>query len=239
MADIPMSLCPFELAEDRAENRLPKKAPRKGSFFTNPEVIKSFSRIKQTRQLTMADELKMVFFEKLFYQIDSDSNGYILINEVEKMMSFLSLNTSMSERYEVLRAIDDEGDGLIEQDEFLQACILLLWHVPHSQLQWAANNYSEASTTKFDRNVVYWRKASKQLDRMSRVWIPSAYAIALGWVYSLEMEDNYNPFVPGYTPPVEGEKEMYSGMGIHKSSPLVAVALPARKAARHTFPVEP
>ena len=71
----------------------------------------------------------MIFFEKLFYQIDSDSSGYILFSEMERIMSFLSLNTTMQERYEVLRAVEDEGEGHIEQDEFLQACLLLLWHV--------------------------------------------------------------------------------------------------------------
>ena len=118
-------------------------------------------------------------------------------------------------------ALDDEEDGLIQQDEFLQACILLLWDVPHKQLEWAASNFVECLTTKTDRNTAYWQKASKQVDRLARVYVISAYIICLGWVISLNLADDYdelgmsgtvetNPITedsPNYIEP-----EMFSGM---------------------------
>lgn len=130
--------------------------------------------------------------------------------------------STLEDRYIVLRGIDDEaghGDGLIQQDEFVQACLLLLWHVPQVQLQMATNNFNEAVATKLDRNTCYWKEASMQVDRSARFWIVSGYALTIGWVFSLEMADPYGQ------PGSPGEPEMFSGMypGT-KSSSFVAVA---------------
>ena len=43
--------------------------------------------------------------------MDSDSNGYVKIEDVERLLSFLALRSTTEERYRVLRLLDDEGAG--------------------------------------------------------------------------------------------------------------------------------
>ena len=101
----------------------------------------------------------------------------------------------------------------------MQACLLLLWDVPQLQLQWAADNFTAAVDNRIDRNKMYWMKAARQVDRMARLWIISAYAITLGWVFSLEIDDNY-----GKPAPDDGSKEMHEGMGPHSNTAWLALA---------------
>ena len=220
--------CPFTLSPPppKAADIITgsNSSPRRLSSFApkiKAEDNRTFDRLKQVRPLTRNDHYRFVYFEKLFFLIDSDSNGYVKLAEMERLLQFLALTTKEDERLRVLQALDDEEDGLIQQDEFLQACILLLWDVPHKQLEWAASNFVECLTTKTDRNTAYWQKASKQVDRLARVYVISAYIICLGWVISLNLADDYdelgmsgtvetNPITedsPNYIEP-----EMFSGM---------------------------
>ena len=150
-----------------------------------------FGLLTSVRPLTTADGYRLVFFERLFFLVDSDSNGYVTLQEMDRLLSFLALESSDNARLRLLKVLDDEHDGMIQQDEFISACMLLLWNVPQEQLQWAADNFIQAVTTKTDRNSHYWRKCAKRVDELSRLWICSAYAIYLGWVYSLRMYDIY------------------------------------------------
>ena len=187
------------------------------------------------RPLTPDDSMRFVFFEKLFFQIDSDSNGYVLLHEMDRLLAFLALDSDEVERLRILQALDDEEDGLIQQDEFVQACVLLLWTVPTVQLQWAADNFVEATTTKLDCNTLYWKKAAKRVDQGSRMWIVCAYAIYLNWVFALDMSDNYN--LPGYETEtvlhndeimsqedIDSGNVMFLGMGPTKVSNIIYIA---------------
>ena len=169
----------------------------------------NFGMMVQQRPLTTADFMKFVFFEKLFYLIDNDSNGYVTLIEMDKLLQFLALELDEGARMHMLLTLDDESDGLVQKDEFVQACVILLWNVSQSQLTWASNNYIEAATTKDERNTFYWQKAAKQVDRLARVWICSIYFLVLVYFWALVMSDNYDKA------PEEGEPEMYAGIGPH------------------------
>ena len=104
----------------------------------------------------------------VFFIVDSYRNGYVLLAEMERLLSFLALGSTYEERQKVLKVLDDEGDGMVQQDEFVQACILLLWHVPKEQIELATENYSAAVTIQTDRNSQYWRRAAKAVDRLAR-----------------------------------------------------------------------
>jgi len=172
----------------------------------------NFDKIKLVRPLTPADHHKFVFFEKLFFIIDSDSNGYVLLEEMERLLSFLAVEIGNNERIALIKLLDDEGDQLVQQDEFVQACILLLWNVPQSQITWAAENYIEAYTTKIDRNLHYWRRCAKQLDKLARVWIVTAYIVSMFWIFSMvgRMNDPYHATYDGVE--LETETGMYQGI---------------------------
>ena len=74
---------------------------------------------------------------------------------MERLLSFLALDIGEQERIQLIKLLDDEQDMYVQQDEFVQSCILLLWNVPQSQLKFASENYIEAYTTKLDRNLLY------------------------------------------------------------------------------------
>ena len=90
-------------------------------YGEKPQNINTSSALKvmaQRRPLTPADGYRFVFFEKLFFIIDSDSNGYVLIHEMDRLLQFLSHDKDEKERARVLHALDDEKDGLIQQVSF-------------------------------------------------------------------------------------------------------------------------
>jgi len=186
--------------------------------------------LRCTRPLTSEDELRLVFFETLFFKIDSDSNGYIKLESMEALLGYLSSLPSPEECSLILDVLDDEDDYYIQKDEFVVACSLLLWNVPLQQLAWASDNYLEMATTKLDANIIYWRRAAKQVDRISRVWVCGSYAVAMCWVSSLQLEDNYGAANPTAVGP-EIEPPMHVGLGPHTNSsilligPLVVLAM--------------
>lgn len=71
-------------------------------------------RLRQRRPLTSMDGMRIVFFEKLFFQVDSDSNGYLLMHDMDRLLQFLSHDTDRVERARVLESLDDECDGLVQ-----------------------------------------------------------------------------------------------------------------------------
>lgn len=50
----------------------------------------NYSRLAQVRPLTAHDEIKLIFYENLFFQVDSDNNGYVTFDDMEKLLSFLA-----------------------------------------------------------------------------------------------------------------------------------------------------
>jgi len=221
-SDAPPTSLPFILCVPAAAEA--EAAP--AGFMPKPpqELNFGFDMLQQLRPLTPADHHKLVYFEKLFFVIDSDSNGYVLLSEMERLLAFLALSVDDGERIRVLQALDDEADGLVQQDEFVQACCLLLWNVPQSQLNWAAQNFIEAVTTKTDRNTMYWRKAARQLDRLARVWIITAFLISISVVSSLHLYDVYDQPGTSFETKDGTSREMYEGLGPSTLDPLFLLA---------------
>ena len=58
--------------------------------------------------------------------------------------------------------------------------MLMVWNVPQAQLEWAAENFNQTFTNDSQRNMNYWKLAARQVDRLSRVYIVSAYVICFG-----------------------------------------------------------
>eukprot|EP01083_Nonionella_stella_P255455 876788_1 len=57
--------------------------------------------------------------KEAFAMFDTDGNGTIEAKELREVMRQLGQNPSMREIQEMINSVDDNGDGIIDFDEFL------------------------------------------------------------------------------------------------------------------------
>ena len=232
------------------------EAPKKNLVFTHDPTD---GWMRPNRLLTEDDMFRLSFFEKMFFMIDSDSNGYVTYTQLDRLFSFVAYRYSPLERERALgmgacysheaeqpipsrprkhdstgvdkstmvrddgqrldfsTGVDSNGDGVIDSQEFVRACAAHLWDVPLAMLELACRNFLEASALKVERNQFYWKKAARQVDKAARFWVVSSYFMALGWVCSTTLSDDYaNP----------ATDQMFQGVGPRVTS-LVWVVVPA------------
>ena len=79
------------------------------------------------------DTERLIFFENLFYLLDSDSNGLITTEEAATMLSFVNLSLSRTTLEETL---DDawEPKRLFDCGDFLEICVELMWTTPFKEI---------------------------------------------------------------------------------------------------------
>lgn len=155
------------------------------------------------QQLTESDTAKLIFFENLFYMLDSDSNGLIAIEDAAVMLSFVSLRTSRLELEKIPVDHFSEHHRLNCAD-FVELCVEIMWTMPFEEIRMGAQNYNSSYMrfTKLCAN--YWLGWSKAVDRWSRFWLPLCFTIALGILFNLELVDDYAG---------SAEAEMFQGFG--------------------------
>lgn len=155
------------------------------------------------QQLTESDTAKLIFFENLFYMLDSDSNCLIGIEDAAVMLSFVSLRTSRLELEKIPVDHFSEHHRLNCAD-FVELCVEIMWTMPFEEIRMGAQNYNSSYMrfTKLCAN--YWLGWSKAVDRWSRFWLPLCFTIALGILFNLELVDDYAG---------SAEAEMFQGFG--------------------------
>ncbi|CAE7501314.1 acr-16 [Symbiodinium natans] len=163
------------------------------------------------------DTERLIFFENLFYLLDSDSNGLITTEEAATMLSFVNLSLSRTTLEETL---DDawEPKRLFDCGDFLEICVELMWTTPFKEIKLGAENYISSQNRHAKRCHTYWLKWSRTVDKWSRFWLPLLYTVALGILMNLELTDNYGAG--------EGGTKMFEGFGpISMSTPGILQAL--------------
>ncbi|CAK9056001.1 unnamed protein product [Durusdinium trenchii] len=155
-------------------------------------------------KLTESDTAKLIFFENLFYMLDSDSNGLITVEDACCMLSFVNLSMSR----QALKGFLEENwpeHKRFNCSDFVEICVELMWVMPFHEIKMGAENYMSSYNrfTKLCAN--YWLSWSKTVDRWSRFWLPMFYFCALGILFNLELTDDY---LGG-----AGSNEMFQGFG--------------------------
>jgi len=179
-----------------------------GEYFRNHQAKLQRRRslsgaLPPERFLGFDDAERLVMFERIFFLVDSDSNGYMTEAQVLQLMSYLAMDLSDEEAKREFSRFDQDGNGVIAQSEFIRLCIKLLWRVPLPLLKLSAENYVEASANKKDRNKEYWMIVSKQIDHVARFVFPAAYTFTMLVFFSLDMTDDYE----------NAHTSMFSGFG--------------------------
>ena len=160
--------------------------------------------------------LKLMRYERLFFQLDEDASLQIDADECELLLSYAVLDLDPLQRAEVMKRHDVSGDGKLNRFEFCKLCVEELWGVSHETLQIAVENMTKARSSNKRRNNAYWNRVANKTDEFARAVVPSLYALAMMVIFSIDMTDEYDSDV---------NVPMFSGFGPVKlpSAGIVAI----------------
>jgi len=147
--------------------------------------------IDLNKPLGIAEAERLVYFEKLFFIADNNSNGYLQKEECLKLLSYLDFGTSPQQLEEKFSAFDADGNGFLTQVEFIVMCCSVLWAAPLKMLKVCAENYASAMGNQKERNQIYWRAVAFQVDKLSRIVVPATYVFVMLILFSLDFSDDY------------------------------------------------
>ncbi|CAE7666773.1 acr-7 [Symbiodinium pilosum] len=104
--------------------------------------IQKGAKIQELSQsnLSATDTEKLIFFENLFYLLDSDSNGLITVEDAACMLSFVNLGLSRVVLEEILLSAWDPKQ-LFDCRDFLEICVELMWTTPFTEIKLGTENY--------------------------------------------------------------------------------------------------
>jgi len=134
---------------------------------------------------------KLVFFESLFYKIDTDGSNEITIDEADKLLSFAALDLDPIDRESIFKAYDMSPGGKLNRLEFVMMCTDHLWNVPEDLLKQMSENLILAKTARTNSNSAYWMNLANNIEKQCRIWVPMAYVLSMIIVFSLDMSDKY------------------------------------------------
>jgi len=169
----------------------PEPEPRPSMCGTETEGY------ERTAERTLREEAlergqKLVFFERVFFELDEDASLFIDKDECEMLLSFTALDLDPAERGSVLSKYDFNGDGRLNRVEFCMLCEGHLWDVPILTIERAVQNMKAVTKAVARRNNTYWKKVADDVDNWSRVVVPFMYFFALIAVFNLDLSDEYN-----------------------------------------------
>ena len=141
--------------------------------------------------LALDDIRKLVFFEYLFFMMDDNSDGILMVEYCKERISFLALEHSESDIDAVLKSADKDNSGDLTRLEFCELCVQCLSSYPIELLQAANENFVLASSQERRRNSAYWRAVGGRMDWYCGIVIPSAYILILAVLFNLTMTDDY------------------------------------------------
>jgi len=154
------------------------------------------------KTLSEADTAKLIFFENLFYKLDSDSNGNINIEDAACMLSFVHLGLPRYMLEDVLSAAWSPKRTFDCRD-FVEICVELMWSTPFQEIKLGSDNYISSTNRDQKRRHYYWLTWSKAVDQWSRFWLPLLYTTTLGFLINMDLTDEYesNPMAEMFQGP--------------------------------------
>lgn len=139
-----------------------------------------------------SDSRKLLYFESLFFALDTDAMGAIGKDDCTKLLTFALLDDNTAADLDaIFRAYDSNGDHSLKRLEFCALCKDVLWHLPQRHLDLAVHTFTEASVARKKQIKAYWHSVSHLIDHVSRVVIPLIYLFALLVLFNIEMGDTY------------------------------------------------
>ena len=153
--------------------------------------------------LALDDIRKLVFFEYLFFIMDENSDGILMVEYCKERISFLALEHSESDIDAVLKSADKDNSGDLTRLEFCELCVQCLSSYPIELLQAANDNFVLASSQEHRRNSAYWRDVGRRMDWYCGIVFPSTYILILAVLFNLTMTDDY----------LDPKTQMYAGLG--------------------------
>ena len=159
---------------------------------------------------------RLIFFEHLFFLLDTDSSMYIDRTECDALLSFAALSLDPNMRTSIMNTHDKSRDGKLSRAEFVELCVSTLWDVPFSILTRAVDNVQNAKQAKTKRNRVYWNSIADRVDTFARYGVPALYFLALIIVFHIDLRDEYDK---------GGTAGMFSGINAASSFQLRGVIL--------------
>jgi len=148
--------------------------------------------------------LKLMSYERLFFQLDEDASLEIDADECLLLLSYAVLDLDPSKRAEVMRRFDASGDGKLNRFEFCKLCVEELWDVSWRSLEIAVQNMTMARSSRKRRNNAYWNRVAERTDASARAIVPSLYILAMIYIFSIDLTDDYDSDV---------NVPMFSGFG--------------------------
>jgi len=152
-----------------------------------PAKRQSLSDIKS---ISETDTAKLIFFENLFYMLDSDAHGLISLEDACCMLSYVNLERSRKSLEEFVQE-QWPGQTRFNCSSFLEICIELMWMKPFQEIKMGAENYSSSYSRREKLCANYWLHWSKRIDRWSRLAFPVLYTSTLAVLANLEFTDDY------------------------------------------------
>jgi len=140
-----------------------------------------------------SDSSRAIFYELLFYAIDSDGNSFVTFEDARQLLAFALPNLAPVEREAKLRECDVRAvDGKLDRDEFLLLCSSSFQDLSLSQLDDAARNYDRAVEKLQKRIFARMRRYANQIDRAARIIFPLLYFASMVLIYNINLQDKYS-----------------------------------------------
>ena len=152
----------------------------------------SMGSASSTEALSDADIERLVYFERMFLDLDEDSDGYLTADMIYGMLSFCSLEMDQGKRRKMFEQADLHKDESLTRLEFCLLCRDAIWDVPISRLQLAMQNLKDIKHAKVTRNQKYWKETAKFLEHLARYYVIPMYITALVLLFVINFEDDYD-----------------------------------------------
>ena len=177
------------------------RIPPKRVVLEDPPTDALSSPAKNGRKLvepgeTLDDQSikRLMLFEKLFFDLDTNVNGSVDQEDLTRLLSYLALDWPTKERKEFAATgvVDDDGDNMVSRAEFLEVCLEKLWDYDLEILEMAITNFNTAQALVKEAPSRHWRRVVHELDKVSRFWLPVMYTVILVIVYNITLHDGYD-----------------------------------------------
>ena len=139
-----------------------------------------------------------LFFEKLFFDMDTRVVGWVDLRDVSRFLSYVALDMSLEERIAWITgclAVRND-DAKITRPEFLAICLEKLWNYPEEVIEKAAENFTRAQQIFSEAPNKKWQRIAMNIDAQWRWILPVTYTLMISFIFNLEIDDGYDDDQP-------------------------------------------
>ena len=156
------------------------------------------------------DELnrKLLFFERLYFLLDSDGNGTVQVSEVNRFLSFADYTLLPRERLQrITDALDIAERGaegtrqraeliVVTRLAFVKLCVENLLSKSLEELSVAAETFGAAQEVQKKRAQIKWQRVAQVIDKLARWIFPAVYVVGTVAIFHLNPGSRTDPEQP-------------------------------------------